>query len=85
METINEFVELAVPEWRLEQGISWLKENNKPVDKSSTADYLRWLFNDVLKEHQETILKNNIDVKKISGPISNKGREYFFKEIYNQI
>ena len=41
MASINEFVELAVTENRLEQGISFFKENNIEVDAKNTGQFFR--------------------------------------------
>jgi hypothetical protein len=74
---INEFVEYALTESRLSQGIDKLKEQNLPIELSSTSDYLRWVVGDVMKEEMDTIVKNQIDVKKLNGYISKKARQYW--------
>ena len=65
-------------EQRLEQGITWLKENQKEVNQKSTGDYLRWVVNDVIKEETDTIVENQLDPKKINSAISAKARVWFF-------
>lgn len=81
VESINEFVENTVTNQRLEQGISWLKENLKSVDQKSTGDFLRWVFNDIIKEETDTIVKNQLDPKKLGSPISSKARVWYFDYI----
>lgn len=75
---IAEFVEAVLTEARLQQGISWLKENNKPLDQKSTGDYLRWVIADVIKEEQDTIVANQLDPKSIGSVLNAKARVWFF-------
>jgi hypothetical protein len=77
IKNIKEFVDYAVTESRLNQGIDKLKELGKSIDVKSTGDYLRWIYNDVVKEEEDTIVKNSIDVKKIGKEISNKAKVWF--------
>jgi len=77
--TIKEFVEYAVTENRMAQGIDKMKELCVPLEMPSTGTYLRWVYNDVLKEEQDTIIKNGIDPKKLGSFISKKAREYWMK------
>ncbi len=75
---ISEFVDNVLTEQRLMQGVTWLNENSKSLDQKSTGDYLRWVVNDVIKEESDTIVANQLDVKKINSIISNKARLWFF-------
>lgn len=82
VEAINnmkEFVDYAVTENRMKQGIDKMVELGKPLDKKTTPDYLRWVYNDVIKEEQDTIVKNQLDVKKLGSFISEKAKSYWFK------
>jgi hypothetical protein len=83
--SMNELVNVLVTESRLKQGFDYLKEHGKPFDRSSTGPYLKWLYDDVIKEELDTIMENGFEPKEISGAISNKGRKYFFEEIDNGI
>lgn len=77
--SIKEFVEMAVTENRCRQGIDKLIEADLPVSRKSLGDYLRWIHNDVVKEELDTILKNGLEVKDVAGSISAKAREWFFQ------
>ncbi len=81
IEGINNFVDLAVTEQRLLQGISVLKENGTDVDQKATGDFLRWVVNDVVKEEGDTIIANQYDVKKVNSTVSNKARLWFLNYI----
>jgi hypothetical protein len=80
IETLNAFSEYAVTENRLEQGISKLQELGKPLDKTSTGDFVRWVVNDVVREEQDTIVENQFYVKKLQQLISEKARKWFFEK-----
>ena len=80
---IQDFIDYAVTEDRLNQGIEYLKEMNKELDISSIGDFLRWLANDILKEEQDVITENGLDndLKSIMKSTSNKGRKWFMDKI----
>jgi hypothetical protein len=78
LKNIQEFIEYAVTENRMLQGIDKMKELNKPIDETSTGDYLRWVYNDVVKEESDTMIANGINPKKIGSHISAKTRVFWF-------
>jgi len=80
MEGINSFVEMAVSENRLLQGVSVLKENGIPIESKNTGEFLRWIVTDVLKEESDTILANNLDDKKLKNAIVTKSRMWFLNQ-----
>jgi len=77
LNTINEFVDYALTESRLKQGVDKLRENGVEIDVKSTGAYLKWIANDVMKEEMDTIVKNQINVKKVGGVISQKARHFW--------
>lgn len=78
---LNDFVDMAVTEARLEQGLQNLvNEQLKPFDMTSMGDYIRWVFNDVMKEEADTVIANQLDVKKLGGPIANKARKWYIEK-----
>lgn len=79
IKNLKEFVEYAVTDNRLAQGIDKMRELGKPIDEKTTGDYLRWVFNDVIKEESDTMEENGIEKKKIGSHISAKARMYWFK------
>lgn len=78
---INQLVDDFLTESRLNQGIDFLRENHKEISRKSTGDYLRWVFEDVIKEELDTITGNGFEPKDISSILSNKARKWFFEEI----
>lgn len=74
----NDFVDYAVTESRLVQGAQYVvRELGKPFDMTSMGDFIRWVYGDVIKEETDTIVANQLDPKKLGGPISNKARVWF--------
>lgn len=76
---MNEFIEYAVTENRMKQGIDKMIEMGLPMEMKTTGDYLRWVFNDVVKEESDTIVKNQIDVKKLGSAVSAKARLFWLR------
>lgn len=78
IQNIKAFVDYAVTENRLLQGVDKMKELGLSIDTKTTGDYLRWVYNDVIKEESDTIAANGIDVKKIGSAVSEKSRIFWF-------
>lgn len=81
MNSINEFVDSVITENRLEQGVTFFKENNIEVDSKNTGQFLSWVVRDVLKEENDTIVNNNLDEKKVKNAIVTKSRTWFLNKI----
>lgn len=82
LESIKEFVEYAVTDNRLAQGMQYLKDNvTANPDQKNMGDFIRWVVNDIVKEEPDTIEKNQINMKKANKAVSSKCREYFFNNI----
>ena len=78
IESWKEFVDYAVTENRLKQGIEYLITEGLEVSQKSTGDFLRWVVNDIVKEESDVIVKNGLDLKKLNPLISKKARNWFF-------
>lgn len=78
---ISEFVELAVSENRLNQGLSFFKENNIEVDSKNTGEFLRWIVTDVLKEEKDTLEVSGLNEKKVKAAIVTKARMWFMNQL----
>lgn len=81
IESINEFVDYALTENRLKQGIHYLGLSGLPLHQKSTGDFLSWIVKDIIKEEEDTIVKNQIDLKKAKSQIAIKARQWFFNNI----
>lgn len=78
---VNDFVDATVTENRLVQGLQNLvREQQKPFEMTSMGDFIRWVFNDVVKEESDTLVASQLDPKKIGGPVATKARKWFIKK-----
>lgn len=81
VENMRQFVKSAVTEARLEQGLDNLvREQLLPFEMKSMGDFIRWVYNDVLKEEMDTIVASQIDTKKLGSAIANEARPWFIKK-----
>lgn len=78
---IVEFANIVVTPARVDQGIEYLKEMGKPVDRKSTGDFLRWFMNDVIKEELDRMVKSELEPKDIGKQVSQQARVQFFEQI----
>jgi hypothetical protein len=83
VKSLNDFADYAVTENRLNQGIDKMRELGKDVDLKNTGEFIRWVINDVYKEENDTIVKNQLDPKKLNGYISKKA-QMFWKNYVNK-
>lgn len=79
--SIKELVDEVLPQWRLEQGISHLREEGITLLPQGTVDYLKWIARDILKEETETIAASGFDWKAIQGQIMQTARQFFLTTI----
>lgn len=80
--TLKAFVDSVVTEARLEQGLDNLvREQLKPLEMTSMGDFLRWVYNDIIKEETDTIVASGIDPKKIGSAVANVARPWFVRKI----
>lgn len=80
-ESIQDFVDYAVSENRLQQGISKLEEMGLPVDIKSTGAYLKWLGNDVLNECLEVLEKSGLEKKDVMPSVNLKAKQWFLAKL----
>lgn len=81
----QDFIDSVVTEARLEQGIqNIINEQQKPFEMTSMGDFIRWVFNDIVKEETDTIVANGFGAKKLGGPIANKARPWFIQRLNSE-
>lgn len=81
VESAKEFVNNVVTENRLKQGLDFLREGNIVVDMKATGDFIRWVYNDVVKEESDVIEASGIDVKDIGGLVAKATKQWYFEQI----
>lgn len=82
-ESAKEFVDYALSENRLLQGIDKLKEMGLDVDIKSTGAYLKWIGSDVLKECLDVLIESKIERKDVMPLINVKARQWFMEYLDN--
>jgi RNA ligase len=75
---IRELVTAILPEWRLEQGATYLRENGFNLDQRATGQFLQWINKDILKEEADQIAANAYDWKELSPYVNQKARDWYF-------
>lgn len=76
---IKELVDNFVTESRLNQGLEQLKMEGLEVSRKNVGVFLKWIYNDIVKEELDTIMGNGFEPKELSGTISNKARNWYFE------
>lgn len=78
--SVDEFVEYAVTESRLEQGVQeGLEMEGHEVDIKNLGHFLKWVMGDIVKEELDALTENSLTPKDISRAVNNKAREWFMK------
>lgn len=82
VKALNDFVDFAVTENRLIQGLQNLvREKQKEFSMENMGDFIRWVHHDIIKEETDTIVANQFEVKKLGGPIANRARAWFIAKL----
>ncbi len=76
---IAEFIDSTVTENRLNQAL----ENIDELSTKCTGQFIRWVFNDILKEEADVIVASMLDEKEIGKAVANKAKTWFFERIKN--
>lgn len=79
VKNIQEFISNVVTENRCQQSITKLRETNKPVDRTSIGDFIKWIYHDIVKEESDVAKASNIDLNKIGGEVAKAAKTWFFK------
>lgn len=78
----DELVQALVTESRLEQGLQhFLNEDKLELKIQNIGSFLRWVFNDIAKEEQDTIEASGFTVKELGKPISDVAKRFFMKAL----
>lgn len=77
VESVAEFVEFAVTENRLRQGLDYLREMEHPIEHRSIPAYLKWVGQDVKKECGLELQDNDLDWKQVSKAVNRKALDFF--------
>ena len=80
LNSVNDFVEYAVTENRLNQGIEQVfTANNEEPDIRKMGDFLRWIMNDIIKEEIDVLVDNKITPKDVGSKVTGKARGWMMR------
>lgn len=79
IESVEKFIDYAVTENRLLQGIDYLKEMNHQIEIQSMGHFLKWIGKDVQTECRVELQSNDLKWKQVSKSVGNKARDWFKK------
>jgi hypothetical protein len=68
-----------LPDWRLEQGISVLRERGLDIEPKNIGVYLQWISEDILKEEQDVMAANGVEWKKINPIVLQRARQHILE------
>lgn len=81
MQGIADFVSRTVTENRCKQAVQILREANKPADKTSTGDFIKWIVADIQREEADTIEVNQFDAKALNNALAHAAKNWYFQAI----
>lgn len=82
IENLNKLVEAVVTDSRLDWALdNMIREQQKPFEMESMGDFIRTVYNDVVKEELDLIEASGFDAKKMGSPIANKARPWYVNRL----
>ncbi len=75
--SIDGFVDLAVTENRLEQGLEYLAEMGHAIEMRSTGPFLQWVGKDVKRECRAELEASELEWKQVGKAVNRKALEFF--------
>lgn len=78
----DELVDALVTENRMQQGLDLhLNEFKRPLEMSAIGEYLRWVFNDIIKEEADTIAASGFEQKELGKGISDRAKRFYMAAV----
>jgi hypothetical protein len=82
VEDFNALISQIMPMWRLEQGMSKLRESGiDEPSKAQTGDFIKWVVSDVHKEEIDTVEASEFEWKVVASELSRRARQWFFTKV----
>lgn len=76
IENVDKFIEYAVTENRLNQGLE-----NVSTDIKDLGNFIKWMASDIVKEELDTLQANNLTYKDVASKVAQKSKEFFLKQL----
>lgn len=80
IESVDRFVDYAVTDVRLRQGVDELREKGHAVAMESMGAYLKWIGNDVRTECAVELDGNGLTWQDVSRAVARRARDFFVSE-----
>jgi hypothetical protein len=78
LNSIRDFVDYAVTENRLNQGIEQVfTTKSESPDVTRTGEFVKWVTSDIAKEELDTLVENGLEFKDVMGQCSKKAASWF--------
>lgn len=78
----DDLVASLVTDNRLTQGLDLhVNEFGRKVEMKDIGEFLRWVFNDIIKEDADTIEASNFDVKELGKPVSDIAKRFYIDAV----
>lgn len=81
LESIENFVEYACTDNRIDQGIT----ESEAKERKDVGNLIRWVANDIIAEETDTLSDNNLVWKDVAKPVADKIRKHFFNKLNNDL
>lgn len=81
LESIERVLDEILPSWRLEQGISQLKEKGLDIDMKNIGPYLAWIGQDIKKEESDILEANDLEWKDVVKFVTQRAKAHFMNEV----
>lgn len=78
----DELTASLVTDNRLAQALDLhVNEFKRPLDMTAIGDFLRWVFNDIIKEEADTIEASGFQVKELGKGVSEKAKRFYIDAV----
>lgn len=81
LNSINEFVEYAVTENRMQQMIENMKRDGLEVIDKNTGTFLKYLNTDIIKEEIDVLVKSSLEFKDVIKAVQSKARQWYIQQL----
>jgi len=75
--SIDAFVEFAVTDVRLNQGVEYLNEQHLQVGMQNTSTFLRWIAKDIERECKQDLIASGLSWERVSKSVNTKALSFF--------
>lgn len=73
------FMEYAVTERRLEQGVEYMREMKRPMEKANVVEFMKWVVEDTVREEVGTMIEMKADEKVVRRLVGRKASRFWVK------